>query len=195
MKNNLFSYLGKCVLGVMYGVALIMIILSGSNTEEIVTNNVNRVKILKSERMIAGEKEQKLNFLRVYNTYEIKQYGPSIPVEFGGTLTGYGPDCEGCSGIIACSPYPNVQNGNIWFEDPEYGRIRIVAADRSIPCGSIINIQNYMFNEYQDFYAIVLDRGGAIVGMTMDLLYDSEASTLIVGRQRDINFQVVRWGY
>lgn len=195
MKNNLFSYLGKCVLGVMYGVALIMIILSGNNTEEIVTNNVNRVKILKSERMIAGEKEQKLNFLRVYNTYEIKQYGPSNPVEFGGTLTGYGPDCEGCSGIIACSPYPNVQNGNIWFEDPEYGRIRIVAADRSIPCGSIINIQNYMFNEYQDFYAIVLDRGGAIVGMTMDLLYDSEASTLIVGRQRDINFQVVRWGY
>lgn len=195
MKNNLFSYLGKCVLGVMYGVALIMIILSGNNTEEIVTNNVNRVKILKSERMIAGEKEQKLNFLRVYNTYEIKQYGPSNLVEFGGTLTGYGPDCEGCSGIIACSPYPNVQNGNIWFEDPEYGRIRIVAADRSIPCGSIINIQNYMFNEYQDFYAIVLDRGGAIVGMTMDLLYDSEASTLIVGRQRDINFQVVRWGY
>ena len=197
MKNSLFSYFGKCLFGICYVLLLIMIVLSGNSTEEIVTNNINRVKILKSERLLLGDTSEVANlaFLRVYNTAEIKEYGPTNYVEFGGTLTGYGPDCEGCSGIIACSPYPNVQNGNIWYDDYEYGHIRIVAADRSIPCGSIIIIQNYAFNDYNDFYAIVLDRGGAIVGLTMDLLYDSEQTTIPVGRQRDINFQVVRWGY
>ena len=42
---------------------------------------------------------------------------------------------------------------------------------------------------------IVLDRGGAIVGLTMDLLYPSEKDTVIIGRQYDINFKIVRWGY
>lgn len=43
--------------------------------------------------------------------------------------------------------------------------------NKSIPCGSIIKISNYFDS---DFYGIVLDRGSAIVGLTMDLLYESE---------------------
>ena len=45
------------------------------------------------------------------------------------------------------------------------------------------------------FTGIVLDRGSAIVGLTMDLLYPSEKDTLVIGRQRNINFQVKRWGW
>ena len=39
-----------------------------------------------------------------------------------------------------------------------------------------------------DFYGIVLDRGGAIVGLTMDLLYPSEKDTVVIGRQYKIVF-------
>ena len=40
-----------------------------------------------------------------------------------------------------------------------------------------------------------MDRGSAIVGLTMDLLYPSEKDTLIIGRQRNIKFTVERWGW
>ena len=119
----------------------------------------------------------------------------SYKIEFTGTLTGYGPDCEGCIGVVYCKPHPNVQNGNIYYNDKEYGKIRIVAADYSIPCGSIVKISNFKFMEYEDFYGIVLDRGSAIVGLTMDLLYPSEDDTIIIGRQRNIKFTIERWGY
>ena len=115
-------------------------------------------------------------------------------LEFTGTLTGYGPDCEGCSGIVGCSPYQNVQAGNIYYEDEIYGKIRILAADPSIPCGSIIKISNYNFIK-GDFYGIVLDRGSAIQGLTMDLLYESEKDTLKIGRTYNINFKIERWGF
>ena len=47
----------------------------------------------------------------------------------------------------------------------------------------------------KDFYAIVLDRGSAIVGLTMDLLYGSEKETVVVGRQRNIKFSIDRVGW
>ena len=49
--------------------------------------------------------------------------------------------------------------------------------------------------EYEDFYGIVLDRGSAIVGLTMDLLYPSEKDTIVIGRQRNITFSIERWGW
>ena len=90
--------------------------------------------------------------------------------------------------------YQNVTNGNIYYEDNEYGKIRILAADRSIPCGSIVKISNYKFIE-NEFYGIVLDRGSSIVGLTMDLLHEGEGDTIVVGRQYNINFEIVRWGF
>ena len=50
-------------------------------------------------------------------------------------------------------------------------------------------------NNYEPLYAITLDRGSAIVGMTMDLLYPSEADTVIIGRAHNIIFTVERWGW
>ncbi len=70
-----------------------------------------------------------------------------------------------------------------------------MASDRSIPCGSIIRIDNYKFNNNEPLYAITLDRGSAIVGMTMDLLYPSEADTEIIGRNYNILFTIERWGW
>lgn len=123
---------------------------------------------------------------------EIILEGKGNPGSFTGSLTGYGPDCVGCSGVVACKPYPNVQNGNIYFNDSTYGTLRIVAADRDIPCGTIVTIENF----YQgDVQAIVLDRGSAITDNKMDLLFSSESETVAVGRQRDIQYTINRWGW
>ena len=86
-------------------------------------------------------------------------------------------------------------NGKNYYQDSNYGKIRILAADYSIPCGSIIKISNFKFVDGNEFYGIVLDRGSAIVGLTMDLLYPSEKDTVIIGRQKNIHFTVERWGW
>ncbi len=180
----------------LFGIAFIIV--GGNKKVNIVTSNVNNVKSIQSTRIINEQKNSNIfqpkNKL-VTNTNDIKKYGGNYQIEFDGTLTGYGPDCPGCLGMVYCRPNPNVQNGKIYYDDLEYGKIRILAADYSIPCGSIIKINNFKFIDGNEFYGIVLDRGSAIVGMTMDLLYPSEQDTLIIGRQRDIHFTIKRWGW
>ena len=192
-KNNLFLYFKKYLIGFVYVFLLLLIIVSGNERSNIVTTNINTVKSIKSSSIISTQNASE-KFFKVSSTEAIKEYGSKQKIEFTGTLTGYGPDCVGCSGIVACAPNPNAKNNNIYFNDKEYGKIRILAADRSIPCGSIIKISNYKFID-GDFYGIVLDRGGAIVGLTMDLLYPSENDTVIIGRTYNINFKIVRWGW
>ena len=113
---------------------------------------------------------------------------------YRGPMTAYGPDCYGCMGITA-SGY-NVLNGNIYYKDKEYGKIRIVAADKSIPFGTIIRISDLNVFE-DDILAIVLDRGSAI-GFNrksyFDLLYKSEKDTSFFGR-RYAKFEILRKGY
>lgn len=183
---------------VFYIFIIAFIVLSGNKKNKIVTSNVNNVKSIQSSRIFT-DKEIYLGDLRptrmVNNTNDIKTYGSEYQISFVGTLTGYGPDCPGCGGIVACKPNPNVQNGKIYYNDEKYGKIRILAADYSIPCGSIIHIENFNFVENKEFYGIVLDRGSAIVGLTMDLLYPSEQDTVIIGRQRNIKFTIMRWGW
>jgi 3D (Asp-Asp-Asp) domain-containing protein len=173
--------------------AIAFIIVGGNKKTNIVTSNVNNVKSVLSTRIVQKEDEEKVRLVR--NVNEIKKYGLNSKIKFIGTLTGYGPDCPGCGGHVACRPNPDVRNGNIYYTDKEYGKIRILAADYSIPCGSIIHISNFKFVPNKEFVGIVLDRGSAIVGLTMDLLYPSEADTVIIGRQRNIEFEVLRWGW
>ena len=175
--------------------AIAFIIVSGNQKTNIVTSNVNNVKSLQSTRIVNKPNSFTPKTKLVTNTNDIKKYGKNHKIEFNGTLTGYGPDCPGCSGIVYCRPNPNVLNGKIYFNDTDYGKLRILAADYSIPCGSIIKISNFKFVDGNEFYGIVLDRGSAIVGLTMDLLYPSEKDTQIIGRQRNIHFSVERWGW
>jgi 3D (Asp-Asp-Asp) domain-containing protein len=123
---------------------------------------------------------------------EIIAIGTGNPGNFTGTLTGYGPDCEGCGGNVACKPHPDVRNGNITFNDNAYGTIRIVAADYGIPCGTVVRITNVYFGPVT---AIVLDRGSTINGKTMDLLFSSESETVSIGRRRNVEFNILRWGW
>ncbi len=183
-------------------VILLMFIVATSNDKRvIITNNINTVKAVQTFKLkdFEDDKIQSLefvssnDFLKVFSLSELN-LNKNKKVEFEGTLTGYGPDCVGCSGKVGCAPYQNVKNGNIYYEDKSYGKIRILAADPSIPCGSIIKVSNFKHVD-GDIYGIVLDRGSAIHGLTMDLLYESEAATKSLGRSYNINFKIERWGF
>ena len=109
---------------------------------------------------------------------------------FVGRMSGYGPDCYGCSGYLAYNGI-FVGDGNIYYDDDFYGTVRIVAGDRSIPFGSIIKVND-------SFMAIVFDRGGAIgfgKKFLFDLLYPNEKIANENGILDNVEFEVLRYGF
>ena len=107
---------------------------------------------------------------------------------FTGYITHYGPDCKGCGGTTAAGY--NVKN-TIYYNDSQYGQVRIVAMDRAYPLYSIIQISNY---KQGAITAIVLDRGGAIKGNKIDLLVSSESEASKLGIQKNAEVKVLRYG-
>ena len=86
---------------------------------------------------------------------------------FVANMTAYTADCPGCGARVACQPYTDVSS-TISFNDSTYGSVRIVAAGKDYPCGTIVDIDGIG-------KAIVLDRGGAITGNDLDLLVNTNA--------------------
>ena len=124
--------------------------------------------------------------------FEVKEIPITVLARYHGPITAYGPDCAGCIGITS-SGY-NVKNGNIYYDDKEYGKIRIVAADKKLPFGTIIRIKKIFDN---DIIAIVLDRGSAIgfdKRSYFDLLYKNEKETEYFGKKEAV-FEVLRQGF
>lgn len=195
MKRRIKQYRKQFFL-LGFTMILLSIVALGNKRDVIVTYNVNNVKSIEAVHIVSKYSSlMKPELPKLYATFEEAVLnGPNEPVSFMGTMTGYGPDCVGCGGKTGCPPRQDVRNGNIYFSDNEYGTIRIVATDKSIPCGSIVRISNLTFST-TPIIAIALDRGGAIVGNTMDLLYASEAETKVVGRQQNIQFDIIRWGW
>ena len=158
--------------------------------------NVNSARSIEAYHMISryDNKEQKLEVMHVNTMQEARTYGALKPISFTGQMTAYKATCKGCTGMVACPPRQDVRNGNIWFNDSTYGKIRIVAADPAIPCGTIVKITNVSFSK-EEIIGIVLDRGGAIKGNIMDFLVGPNDDMDIVGRQRGVNYEVLRWGW
>lgn len=144
--------------------------------------------LTKSEEKIEPKQEVR----KVNSLAEVIKYAPAEKVRFSGSMTAYGPDCPGCSGIVGCPPRKDVRNGNIYSNDSKYGKLRIIAGDRKIPCGTIMKVSGAKGME--DFYAIVLDRGGAIKETVFDLLFESQKIAKPFGRQK-ITYETVRWGW
>ena len=103
-------------------------------------------------------------------------------------ITHYGPDCKGCGGRTATG-YD--VSSTIYYNDKEYGNVRIVAAAKNIPFYSIIRFPNY---KKGSIIAIVLDRGGAIKGNKIDLLVENENIALQLGIQKNTTMEILRWG-
>lgn len=172
-------------------------ILAGTKSHQInYVTNVNGVKSLEAVHIISkyDNKNQTLSVLHVNNMEEAMMYGDSMPISFIGQMTAYKPTCKGCTGRVSCPPRQDVTNGNIWFQDNTYGKIRILAADPKIPCGTIVKITNVSFSK-DPIIGIVLDRGGAIKGNIMDFLVTENDNMDIVGRQKNVNYEVLRWGW
>ena len=132
------------------------------------------------------------NEINIFKKEEIKKEIKKNEVikTYNGSITAYGPDCKGCIGITA-SGY-NVKK-TIYYNDKEYGKVRILAADRKLPFGTIVRIKGLK----KPITAIVLDRGSAI-GFNkkayFDLLYPSEKESNNFGRQK-ATFEILRMGY
>ena len=164
------------------------------NSVELSKDKVSAVQLRAAEGVKAPEPK------KVVSTVNSFQFNPAegaltdVKQTLVGTMSGYGPDCAGCSGGLAAGW--NARGGNVYYTDATYGKIRIVAGDRSLPFGTIIRVVNS--NAGVPFYAIVLDRGGAIgIGKRymFDLLFASEADAMKWGLSKNTTFEIVRYGY
>lgn len=115
---------------------------------------------------------------------------PSIEVHTG-NLTGYGADCDGCSGITASGF--DLTN-SMYYDDYEYGTIRILAADEMFPFYSIFRIT---VPDMEPFIGIVLDRGSNVGygrGTLFDLAYIEESDPDLIPLTRNVKFELLRRG-
>ena len=198
-KKRIYHYF--CYLfAVSFCFVLFFIVASGNQRTSVITYNVNNAKSIQATRMqdqyhLLMESKKPAVPL-VYETFEeaitVAQTGNVA--SFIGKITGYGPDCKGCGGSSACPPRQNFKNGNIYFNDEIYGKVRVVAADRRLPCGSIVRIHNIsIYNE--PIIAIVMDRGGAVKGKHLDLLFETEKNMQGMHTQANIQFDILRVGF
>ena len=129
--------------------------------------------------------------------------GP-ISISYGST-TGYGADCVGCSGNVACSTINGTHNlirDGVYYNDSKYGNVRIIAADNSLySCGTIIEIDNGIMDP---FMAIVLDTGGAMRSawsngnILIDIAFPYEYSNGInnaTNKSGNVKLKIYRYGW
>lgn len=135
---------------------------------------------------------------------EVIEKGTGAYGVYKGKLVGYGPDCKGCSGEgnLACKTESgekfSLKTNGIYYKDSKYGDVRILAANKKFPCGTIIEVVK---PDGVKFMAVVMDRIGTTManGELMDLAYSSQedksvfAADGLVGN--GITYNVQRWGW
>ena len=120
-------------------------------------------------------------------------YIPSITVgsTFTGTMSGYGSDVEG-TGYTYSGYYIR---DTIYYNDSTYGQLRILAGDKSIPMGTVIEVSN---SNAGSFTGIVLDTGRNIGFDRLydfDLLYKTSREAINNGVSKNVSFKILRVGY
>ena len=166
-------------------IAVLLFILTITSYHKSFTYVDKEINIFK-EVPIVKKKEEKKKENKKENKKEEK-----VLKTYYGNITAYGPDCTGCSGITASG---HNAYKSIYYQDKKYGKVRIVAADKTLPFGTIVRIKNVF---HDPILAIVLDRGGAIgfnKNVYFDLLYKSEKSTISFGKKK-ATFEILRKGY
>lgn len=135
---------------------------------------------------------------------EILEVGTGDFGKYTGKMTGYGANCDGCSGTLSCQTKNgtswNLINDGIIYKDEDFGDTRILAAALSkFPCGTIIEVKNPNLGT---FNAIVLDTGSDMRKayqsgvIHMDLAFVSETSDGIhQSTSQNVEYNVKRWGW
>jgi len=157
----------------------------------------NEIEVLPEEVTVEPPKEETVpeEIQEGTNNVELKQ--ETILETLVGNLVGYGPDCAGCTSMKTASG-KYIGEGNIYYNDPTYGEVHIVAGDYSYPFGTIVRISNVDFYNDEPFYAVVLDRGGNIgknKKFLFDLLFASEREASALGKETNIKYEIMRLGY
>ena len=195
-KKPFISVMLRKTFGVAFVFTYGCFLCSGNTKVVNKVNNVNSAKSIRAYNLVLkyDDTVKEVSPLLVETMEDAAIYGPTQPISFVGQMTAYKATCKGCTGRVACPPAQDVRNDNIWYEDNTYGKIRILAADRKIPCGTIVSVTNVTFST-EPIIGIVLDRGGAIKGNIMDFLVGESDDMDVVGRQRGVNYEVLRWGW
>ena len=132
------------------------------------------------------------------------EIGTGDEANYVGKMTGYGADCVGCTGTLACKTkngsYHNLIKDGTIYNDEEYGNVKIIAAAlEKFPCGTIIKVENPNLGT---FNAIVLDTGGAMKSawnngiIHIDLAYLTETDpALHLSTSSNVKYSVQRWGF
>ena len=128
--------------------------------------------------------------------------------EYTGVMTGYGPDCSTCSGrgYVSCKTEDkknfNLINDGVYYNDDEYGEVRVLAAALSeFPCGTIIEVKS---SNLGDFTGIVMDTGYTMREQLkngvyhFDVAYKTEKNEEIkkaTNMSGEVIYSVQRWGW
>ena len=128
--------------------------------------------------------------------------------EYTGVMTGYGPDCSTCSGrgFVSCKTEDkknfNLINDGIYYNDDEFGEVRVLAAALSeFPCGTIIEVKN---SNLGNFTGIVMDTGYTMREQLkdgiyhFDVAYETEKNEEIkkaTNMSGEVIYSVQRWGW
>ena len=151
------------------------------------TNNVK--KEIKAEKARIEAKKAR-TFYPYTTTYGVDCYGCNNVNGRGGTASGVAIDAN--LGV-------RMPDGS-WQPGIRYGKYYIIAADPEIPMCSILKITNHGLSGEgisvdKPYYAIVLDRGGAIYGSHIDLYVGLESNNNIRRvQQTNTTAEIIRFG-
>lgn len=180
---------------------LTLVFSGGANNQNITIGNNNFDKM--ADKTMTLFKSEEL-LLSSVDTSVVVPDTPTTPSSSGlfydreilntvvGNLTGYGANCYGCSGYTAAG---HNLNESMYYDDNEFGTVRILAADPSFPFYSIFRISNVPGMD--DFIGIVLDRGGNVGfnrGTLFDLAFINEKDPGIIGLTPNVKFEMLRNG-
>lgn len=165
-----------------------------TDVKNILVEGKNGIVFVDSEGNVVKTVQEKVD--------EVIEVGTISPRSYIGTLTGYGPDCPGCTGIVACSTKNggnhNLYTDGVTYYDDTYGAVSILAAyNPEFPCGTIIDFSD---GSGKTTTGIVLDTGGAMISawnrgqVLIDLAFSSEQAAMM-GTRYNVRFNVKRVGW
>ena len=140
-------------------------------------------------------------------TNKVIEVGTGSGANYVGNTTGYGADCPGCSGVVACKTREgnrhNLVDDGVYYNDAQYGNVRILAASHKVyECGTIIEVDN---GKGEPFLGIVLDTGidmrknWDIYGIIhLDIAFVTQKDPAVYSvttTGQKAKFEVKRWGW
>lgn len=149
-------------------------------------------KVIKKELLDSTVLQEKTDTIVASGTVQPGAY-------FTGKMTTFGGDCAGGNGTsasgISLSPVTGVKGSNSAKLNYRGGSYYCLAADPSIPFGTIIKITNHNLSIESTAYGIVVDRGGAIKKNHIDIFNGTEAGKYFRGgTSKNTRFEIVSVG-